>query len=146
MYKDDVYEVAKNAKFPSPPPVDVNSIPDEFELSYDIPSVQLPAEVPIGHQQRSGYVPETIEEISESEEEYNFTEDDLDKIRDILRQNVKSNRKSLPIAKGQDLNRKNSSTTSGLDGLFLIDYEQKPFRHFDTDRRIAIRRTVQSKF
>ena len=108
MYKDDLYEVAKNAKFPSPPPVDVNSIPDEFELSYDIPSVQLPAQTPISHQQRSGYVPETIEEISESEEEYNFTEDDLDKIRDILRQNVKSNRKSLPIAKGQDLNRKNS--------------------------------------
>ena len=122
-----MYEVARNANFPSPPPVEVNSLPDEFELCYDTPtSIQYQEEQPVikqaeynrGKRYQTEYDNEsskieTIEEMSETE--YNFTEDDLDKIRHILRQNVKSNKslKSLPAAKGQDLNRKNSSTTSG---------------------------------
>ena len=52
---------------------------------------------------------ETIEELSENED-FNFTSDDLERIRRILQE---TSLKKMPKAKGKELDRKNSSTTSG---------------------------------
>ena len=62
-------------------------------------------------------------------------EGEIKRIQEFLRNKVK-----MPKATGQDLNRKNSSTTSGeLQLPVSLPVTMAYFRSFDTDRRIIIR-------